>query len=253
MTASVPPLRALTLGELLDVGFGLYRSRFVPLLTIAIVVHILPTLIGVYLQTAEQAFSLWPVTLAYLLVEVILSSLGVAATTNVISDAYLGHDITAGEALRRAVPLLWRLIVISLLTWLLVGIGLILMIVPGFILLSGLLLSSVAMVVERPDRATGAMARSWELTRGDRGKAFGTVLVAFLLLFVPIAAVGGIWQAVTPAASWNSPIPDVVTSILQVLVYPYVYSVTTLLYYDMRIRKEGFDLELLAAAAGAPA
>ncbi|MGQ0703626.1 MAG: hypothetical protein ACT4PM_10895 [Gemmatimonadales bacterium] len=250
---SPPPLRALTLGELLDVGFGLYRSRFVPLLIVAIVVHVLPTVVGVYLQTAEQAFALWPVMLAYLLVEVILSSLGVAATTNVISETYLGREITAGEALRRAVPLLWRLIVISVLTWLLVGIGLILLFVPGFILLSGLLLSSVVMVVERPAHATAAMARSWELTKGDRGKAFGTLVVAFLLLVVPIAAVGGVWQAATPASEWNSPVPDVVTAVLQVLVYPYVYSVTTLLYYDMRIRKEGFDLELLAAAAGEPA
>ena len=243
-----PPLRPLTLGELLDVSFGLYRSMFVPLLVVAATVHALPTLLGVYLETSEQMFSLWPLTLVNLFLAVVLSSLGVAATTHIVSEAYLGRRIRAGEALGRAVPLMGKLIVISVLTWLLVSIGLMLLIVPGVILLSGLLLSSVAMVVESPRRATTAMARSWELTLGYRGKVFGTVLLAFLLLIVPIAAVEAIWGAVAPPSP-SALVPQVLTAVLQVMVYPYVYTVVTLLYYDLRIRKEGFDLELLAGAA----
>ena len=36
-------------------------------------------------------------------------------------------------------------------------------------------------------------------------------------------------------------------ALLQVLAYPFLYVVTTVLYYDLRVRKEGFDLELLAS------
>ena len=237
---------------MLDVSFGLYRSLFVTLLVVAVIVHVLPTLLGVYLQTSGQIFSLWAVTLAYFLLAAILSSLGVAATTHIVSEAYLGRRISAGEALGRAVSLLWRLIVISVLTWLLVSIGFMLLVVPGVILLSGLLLASVVMVVETPSRATAAMARSWELTRGYRGKVFGTVFLAFLLLMIPGVAVGAIWSVVGgggAAAGPPSLVAEVLTAVLQVLVYPYVYTVVTLVYYDLRIRKEGFDLELLAAAS----
>lgn len=249
MTSPAPPLRPLTLGEILDVSFGLYRSMFLTLLVIGVAVHLVPVLIQTWLQTSGRIFLLDLVALGYWLVAVIMNSLGVAATTSVISEAYLGRRISAGEALRRAVPLIWPLLVVSLLSSLLIGIGFLLLLVPGLILLSGLLLSSVAMVVERPRRATTAMARSWELSRGHKGQVFGTVLVAFLLLLVPRVAVSTIWGL--SGGSSRALFPIVVSAILEVAVYPYLYTVITLVYYDLRIRKEGFDLDLLAQASEA--
>ena len=41
---------------------------------------------------------------------------------------------------------------------------------------------------------------------------------------------------------------EVITSLLSILIYPFFYVVLTVLYYDLRVRKEGFDLELLASA-----
>ena len=37
-------------------------------------------------------------------------------------------------------------------------------------------------------------------------------------------------------------------AVLQMLVYPFFYSLTTVIYYDLRVRKEGFDLEMLASS-----
>ncbi len=247
MTAPVPPLRPLTLGEILDVSFGIYRSMFLTLLVVGVVVHLAPVLLGTYLEASGQMFFLAPVTLGYWALAVIMNSVGVAATTSIVSEAYLGRRMTAGEGLRRALPLVWPLIVVSLLTSLLVGIGFFLLFVPGLILLSGLLLASVAMVVERPERATSAMARSWELTKGYKGQVFGTVVVAFLLLLVPRVAVMTVWAVAGGSAT--AAVPETVSAVLEVAVYPYLYTVITLLYYDLRIKKEGFDLDLLAAAS----
>ena len=36
-------------------------------------------------------------------------------------------------------------------------------------------------------------------------------------------------------------------SLLQVLIYPLLYCVLTVAYYDLRVRKEAFDLEVLAS------
>ena len=35
--------------------------------------------------------------------------------------------------------------------------------------------------------------------------------------------------------------------VVQMLIYPLFYCVLTVAYYDLRVRKEGFDLEVLAS------
>ncbi len=250
MPPSAPPLRPLSLGEVLDVSFGLYRSMFLTLLTVGVAVHLVPVLLQTYLLASGRVFFLDLIGLAYWLIAVVMNTLGVAATTSIVSEAYLGRQLGAGEGLRRAVPLIWPLFVISLLSSLLIGIGFLLLLVPGLILLSGLLVASVAMVVERPRRPTTAMARSWELTQGYKGQVFGTVVVAFLLLLIPRIAISTLWAV--GGGSDSSVVPELASAVIEVGIYPYLYTVITLVYYDLRIRKEGFDLDLLAAASQTP-
>jgi len=245
--AVTPALRPLSLGEVLDVSFGLYRSLFAPLLVIAVICQSLPMALGVYIGASGALFVNLALSLVYGVLAVILGSLGVAASTFVVSDAYLGRETSASVALHRAVSLLGRLVVISLLSSLLIGIGFMLLIVPGVILLSGLILSTVVAVLETTPSATAAMGRSWELTGGFRGKVLLTLLVAFLLLLVPSIALGGI-GAVFGAEGPFALLLLALESILQIFIYPFVYVVMTVLYYDLRVRKEGFDLELLASA-----
>jgi MFS family permease len=244
-----PPLRPLSLGEVLDVSFGLYRARFVPLLLIAVVCRLFPILLAVYFEVADPAFSLLWLRLLTGLISLVLIAIAVAASTFIVADAYLGRETSAVQALSRATPLIGNLIGISILTSLLVFLGLVLLIVPGLICLAGLMLSPVVAVIEGPPRSRDAMQRSWQLARGFKGKILLTMLVAFLLLVVPtmvLGAVGGLVGAVTgePVAL----LLFVISLVMQVFVYPFVYVVQTVLYYDLRVRKEGFDLEVLASA-----
>ena len=39
----------------------------------------------------------------------------------------------------------------------------------------------------------------------------------------------------------------VLGGLIQLLIYPLFYCVLTVAYYDLRVRKEGFDLEVLAS------
>ena len=244
-----PPLRPLSLGEVLDVSFGLYRVRFVPLLLIAVVCRLLPILLAVYFEVAEPTpLRLW-LRLLTSLFSLVLIAIAVAASTFVVSDAYLGRETTAGQALLRAMPFIWVLVGISILTSLVVFLGALLLIVPGLIFLAGFLLSPVVAVIEGSTRSRDAMSRSWELSKGDKGKILLTMLVAMLLLLVPSIALGGLGGMLggcpgRPLALFLIVIP----LILQVFVYPFVYVVQTVLYYDLRVRKEGFDLEVLATA-----
>jgi len=244
-----PALRPLSLGEVLDISFGLYRSRFAPLFVVSVVCQMLPALIMVYLSSTGDALGNWALLLAYYTLAIILSSLGVAASTFIVSDAYLGQQISAGNALGRATALLGRLIMISILSSMLIALGFILLIVPGVVLFAGLILSTVVTVLESPRSATAAMGRSWELTKGFRGKVLITTMGAFILLLVPSFAVEAIWSLLGSLAGDSGGVAKLVTSsLLSMLIYPFFYVVLTVLYYDLRVRKEGFDLEVLASS-----
>jgi hypothetical protein len=257
---AAPVLRPLSTGEVLDVSFGLYRSLFFPLVVVAAICRVLPLVVSIYFQITSKAITRdptviltamldhLPIWFAGILLSLIASAFAVAATTSIVSAAYLGHAITPNEALARAGGVIGRVILVSVFTTFVVMLGLIVFVIPGLILISGLALASVTLVLERGLGPIAAMSRSWELTSGFRWKVLVTVFVAWLFLLVPsmivavIAAIGG---AVT---GWSPLISTVLSGMLQIFAYPFLYVVITVLYYDLRVRKEGFDLEVLATA-----
>jgi hypothetical protein len=192
---------------------------------------------------------------------IILSAIATAATVFVISESYLGRALSAGEAFRRAVPYVWRLIGLSILSGLVIGLGMILLVVPGMILLSGLILGTPVLVLENSAGPGTAMGRSWALSKGFKGKLFLLLLTMIALVYVPILAVGflaGIVLGLTGLSGGAAAQSDaativipVVAGLVQILVYPMIYCALTVSYYDLRVRKEAFDLEVLENALAA--
>ncbi len=252
---TLPTLRPLSVGEILDVSFSLYRRHFGPLVMVALICSGLPFLLSVFLESAGGILANPILTLVYYAFFMVMSSLATAATVYIVSESYLGRPLGAGAALARSVPLLVRLIICSLLVALVVGIGLVLLLIPGIILVCGLLLSFPALVLEPDSTPTGAMARSWALTRGSRWRMFGLILTMVILFYVPFAALGGVAALLLPRADIGAGelargiglTTVVVAGVVQLFVYPLFYCVITVAYYDLRVRKEGFDLEVLAS------
>ncbi len=245
---AAPVLRPLSTGEVLDVSFGLYRALFLPLLTVALACRAIPAIIGIYLQAAGGFSAHWVLGITQLFVGIFLSAIGVAATTYIVSGAYLGTDVAASDALRQALGLLGRLLMLTTMTSLIIGFGMLLLVVPGLILFAGLALSTAVLVLESPISPNDAMSRSWQLTRGSRWKVLLAIMVAALLLVVPMMAVGVLGAFGSLVGLWPALMPLVLSASSSFFVYPFIYVVITVLYYDMRVRKEGFDLELLATA-----
>jgi len=101
---------------------------------------------------------------------------------------------------------------------------------------------------------TGSLGRSWGLMKGSMMKAFWLfllVIVATTLIETIATMPFGMSDiksivSATPQSSATTVLGTIVQTILGTLLLPITSIVTILLYYDQRIRKEGFDLEVLA-------
>jgi Membrane domain of glycerophosphoryl diester phosphodiesterase len=251
-----PILRPLSVGEILDTSFSLYRRHFAALASVSLVCTGLPLVLRLFLEAAGGIFTNIPLALLYVLSLVVLSLVATGATVFIVSESYLGRPLTAREALARATPYMGRILVCSLLMALVVGLGFLLFVIPGIILGVGLALAIPVVVLEPARGASAALSRSWELTRGSRWRIFGLGVTLVVLLYVPVVAVSGLVAVLLPhgagpsfaTASVSTIIALAIGGVVQLFIYPLFYCVLTVTYYDLRVRKEGFDLELLASS-----
>jgi hypothetical protein len=121
--------------------------------------------------------------------------------------------------------------------------------VIAFIIITGLLVATPALVLEDIP-APAAMSRSWFLTKGFRWKMLGLVIVVGIIVAIPSLALGflrGGGMAMQAQVEYSSTdiAWEIAAQFISTLIYPLLYCALTVAYYDLRVRKEGFDLELL--------
>ena len=205
-----------------------------------------------------------------------------AGTIRIISDSYLGHEPDLVQSLKfgvgKIIPLLLVTISKNLLLFLIAVFGwlaiVLLMVVgrlgnPGIaalMMVAGIVgliwfvawvacaygTTTPIVVLEDLPSSFDAFSRSWELTRGSRGKVFGTMAVTWLMsAMLPGIVVAGISGAAN--ATGNAalqPLFVVLSSLLSILLAPILPCALTLLYYDLRVRREAFDLQILSEQLG---
>lgn len=110
-----------------------------------------------------------------------------------------------------------------------------------------------------------ALARSWRLTRGSWWRVFGIVLLTMVLVLMvsmllsfPFSLLGSLSLFLMQDAAWSGVVSGAILYVGDVLIYaittPFTVAVTTLLYIDLRMRREGLDLKLhTVAQQGRPA
>jgi Membrane domain of glycerophosphoryl diester phosphodiesterase len=264
-----PQLRPLSVGEMLDAGFRLFRARFTALILCVLVPVVPLTILAAVVQASvdPNAFDLDATTttdsgtslagtLVASLIQFGAAALAIAACFKVVSAAYLGEHAGAGESLRYALGRLLPLIVAYLLVTAIVLVGLVLLIIPGIWIAVKLAMVFPTVVFERKG-PFGAIGRSWTLTRQNWWRTFGTLLVVFLISFVLQLVLGGVAGGILGASDSGELTVAIVLTLVNLLTlaltYPLWASVTTVLYYDLRVRNEAFDLQLLAEGMGADA
>ncbi len=252
-------LAPMTTGEILDRSFRLYRSHFIRFIAIVAIVYVPIALLSTVLQhvvlTAsrggEDMVGLRVVGSLVLAFGTILAmSLCNAALLKSISESYLGGDVSVGQAYRFVLPKLGTLIWAAILVYVVVVLGLFLLVVPGIIFSLWYALTTQAIVLENL-KARRGMKRSKALVSGNLGKVFLVYLVVLLITVIlgSLLSYGSQYLAGVVAGdnvTLRLLIVRVGGLIGEVLGAPIGAGAMILLYYDLRIRKEGFDLEMLA-------
>jgi hypothetical protein len=273
-------LHPMELGEILDGALTIFRRHIGLFVKVGIAALWLPVALTIYIQLAggtEQHFVL------FFFVQVIAYFAGLfltAAAIRVISDSYMGRPPELREALSLGVAKIWPLFVVgfgkSIITILLIAaIGIIaaiaapamasggsaaalllvfLAVIAGcwFIafVLCGYAVTTPVVVLENLNGAFDAFGRSWDLTRGFKRKIFGIAVVSFLLIYLPIVVIGGLGGYFRLTSPVIGQAIEVVSAALPILVYPLFSCILTLMYYDLRVRREAFDLQILGQQLG---
>jgi possible integral membrane protein len=101
------------------------------------------------------------------------------------------------------------------------------------------------------------MRRSWQLTKGSFWRVVGILLIAALITSALtgivssiLGAAGGLVAAQENADAYAAIMAgaNFLNSVLQAAILPFSAAVTALTYIDLRMRKEGLDVELRQAA-----
>jgi hypothetical protein len=262
-------LRPMTLGEVLDRMFRLYKDRFWLFTGIMCFPFLLLFCVNVglvwgarlpvaavnsgappQLPSATTVFAGMGGGLLVIAITFVVTGIGQAATIFAVSDLYLARPTSIRSAFKQVRGHILQVMGVIFLTGLIVGAGCILLVVPGIILACR---TAVAVPAAMLEDATGgtAISRSMDLTKGFAMQVF----LIFLLSFALSLGVSLVFQMPFTIMS-VIPRPHILpfgvmvlqqalAFIGQVLIAPIASIAFCLMYYNLRVRKEGFDLEHL--------
>jgi hypothetical protein len=265
---ATPALRPLAIGEVLDVAIKI-TFRHVRTLALVVLVVVAPAQIlsaavtvsqpdvfldveGSTVPSDQDVATTIGAFAAIIVLSLLSSTLATGACFKAIVDAYLGSTpswrSSLGFAARRLHSLLW----LSFLTYVLGAFALLGLIVLGVWLFVSWTVAVPAMLTEDV-RGLKAMRRSFRLVRGMWWRTLGIFLLGFILAGVLSSIIQGIVAGLSFAAD-STAAEFVLTSIGGILgaliSTPFSAAFITVLYVDLRVRKEGFDLQLLAERLG---
>jgi hypothetical protein len=252
-------IKHMGLGGILDQAIAIVRDHFGLLFSIMLMVLIPimlvqgfttlavtpelpshPTMEDVVHARRVQAHY-WPWFLGFaFLYLVVLLPIANAAVIQAVARVYLGQPVTAFEAIshgvRRFLPLLGTTILVYLAIW---G-GLILLIIPGIYFAIWFALSQHVVVIEGISGAS-AMKRSKKLIHKDRGTFLA---LAIVLIVISILVNGGVRYIPQPH------LRVVAAVIVQSLVTILWTAALVVFYFSCRSNVENFDLHFLAESIG---
>ena len=265
-------LRPLSLGEVLDRTFSLYRQHFALFVGITAIPQLFLLALNLFntvsrtvprtargglgaasggLLAAGIAGAL-AVGVFYLVVYIFVQG----GTVFAVSELYLGRPTTVAASLRRMRGHFWVLLGVLVFNAVSIGIAFIFLIVPG-IYVACRLVTCVPVALLEDMGPLDSFSRSFALTEDNAGRSFVIYLLYFVLsiaasalLTLPFSLLARFAERGSEMARLWLCLYQVGNFLATVLVTPILTIATAVFYYDLRVRKEAFDLQIMMNASG---
>jgi hypothetical protein len=273
---SAVELRPLGIGEILDVAIKIYLRHFSTFLKIALVI-VLPTqvivnaitvsgssttggggLFNVHVDrsadgTAHISAAALGGALAAGVIAWLAGTIATGASFKAVADGYLGATPDWRTSLRAAGRRLGSLVWIAFLVGLVTVLLALLCFFPGVWFAVGATVA-VPVLFTEDKRGWDAISRSRALVKGRWWPTFALLVIGAILAGVLTAVLQAILGGVAGSdAAW--PVRFIVGVVIgtatALVTTPFSAAYHTILYVDLRVRKEGFDLALFAHRMGA--
>jgi hypothetical protein len=247
-------LKPMSFGEVLDGAFKVFRSNLGLFLSIELLLATPTIVVQAWIRVAQAQMLHRGLPPGYFPGISVIFAFGLlrwgaanAAAVQVIT----GEPTSLGKAVSRYFKVFGVTLGASFLVGLIGSLWGLLFIIPGVIYYLRRSLYWPVLMVEG-GTAANALARSRALVKGKNGKGrmdriFGASLLFGVLTWVLIWGLG----LLIPAGLSKTMIGGVVSLLPQMILGPLFPISLVLIYFDARIRDEGYDLELRAKAAGA--
>ena len=219
-------------------------------------------------QFAASVISFIGFVLFIVVAAVVILSTQTTALVYAMSARYLGKQVTLGEAFRaglRATPrvigagllifllfvVLWAALVVLMAVSrqaIVVVVAVLAGLVGSFYILASTLTAPVVATVEGVGPIT-AIRRAWSLAAGNRWRILGLQLLLVVINGVISAVVSAIFvTTIIGDATLRTVAQQLVNAATTILWAPVEWGTFAILYYDLRVRHEAFDLQLAAEA-----
>jgi hypothetical protein len=269
-------LRPLGVGEILDNAIQVYRKNFRALLTMTAVAVVPLQVITILVNLSARSSHTQTTTtggfsfsntstsgnndvgvhlaafVVVLMLTIVAGRLAVGACTRGIADAYLGGaKADARSSLRVAFGSIGSLLWLEVLAIPAIIIATCFCIAPGVWLYVSWIVATPVLLIERL-KGTHALRRSFALVKNRWWQAFGLALVATLLTgavttVFRLFLVGVILATRDSGSTVYIVSNGVIGAISSLFTTPLIAATYVILYFDLRVRREGLDLQLVLA------
>ena len=271
-------LQSMGFTDILDTIFSLYRNHFRLIFGICIVYFLLMLGLNLVLGISTFYFSnsdLWGMAIGISVITswitILISLFSIGALLFAGAQSYLGRQIATGTAFRQITRRFWPYLGSNILYILIVVLLAITIIGIPFAIYFAVRWGFYAQAVLIEETSvTNALRRSSELVKGTWWRVCGILLAIFVLAFMIQTILQfsllfgfGLTQAISgeegllkmfqrlfvpELTTWeglaNYIIQSFINYVVTSLMLPVGIIGSTLLYFDQRIRKEGFDIEM---------
>lgn len=272
----VPELRPLNMGEMLDAAIYLYRRNFAPLSIMAATLFVPFSLLEILVlalalpngSSPEQGRSL--VNSAVNILYNLASYWFIGSITFFLIQVYLGRSGDVGKSLRfgsnkfgsifganflqvLAIVLPSMGVVCAITLNGILGVAvLVILLIPWVIFLITRWTVFIPAIIHENIGGTDSLRRSWNLTRDHFWRVAGISLLSFVLLFViawmPSLLAGYGLRMLGFAPTTVEIIQNILTRLGSIITFPVSLALDVVVYFDLLVRKEGFDLALQVEA-----